>query len=53
MSDNVTYVIEQLDSAAVSTYHYRRTFKPQALIPDIDFRWDGGQLITNHSEVMQ
>lgn len=53
LSDNVTYVIEQIDPAEVSTYHYRRTFKPQALIPDIDFRWDGGQLIKNHSEAMQ
>jgi len=22
----------------VNVYHYRRTFKPQSIIPDIDFR---------------
>ena len=36
LSDNVTYFAEQLDSASVSTYHYKVIFKPQAIIPDID-----------------
>ena len=39
LSDNVTYFAEQLESKNVSVYHYRVTFKPQAIIPDIDFRW--------------
>jgi len=38
ISDNVTYFAEQLDSAKVSKYHYRVIFKPQSIIPDIDFR---------------
>ncbi|PAF31880.1 hypothetical protein [Paenibacillus sp. 7516] len=38
LSDNVTYFAEQLEPADVSTYHYRVTFKPQAIIPDIDFK---------------
>lgn len=38
LSDNVTYFAEQVDGANVSAYHYRVTFKPQTLIPDIDFR---------------
>lgn len=38
LSDNVTYFAEQLESANVSTYHYRVTFKPQAIIPDVDVK---------------
>ena len=36
LSDNVTYFAEQLDSANVSTYHYKVIFKPKAIVPDID-----------------
>jgi hypothetical protein len=36
LSNNVTYLCEQLESANVSTYHYRVIFKPEAIIPDID-----------------
>lgn len=38
LSDNVTFFSEQLDAADVSVYHYRVTFKPQALLSDVDFR---------------
>jgi len=38
LSDNVTYFAEQVDSADVSAYHYRVIFKPQTILPDIDFR---------------
>lgn len=31
----------------------RVTFKPQTIIPDIDFRWDLDDLTTNHSEANQ
>lgn len=37
LSDNVTYVAEQLDGVDVSVYHYRVIFKPQSVLPDIDF----------------
>jgi len=38
LSDNVTYFVEQIDGADVSTYHYRVIFKPATIIPDVDFR---------------
>lgn len=36
LSDNVSYFSEQLESASVSSYHYRIIFKPQSIIPNID-----------------
>lgn len=36
LSDNVTYFVEQLDAAAVDTYHYRVIFRPQTIIPSIE-----------------
>jgi hypothetical protein len=53
LSDNVTYFVEQLEDRDVSLYHYRVTFKPQQIIPDIDLRVDGGELMQNSSEVNQ
>lgn len=38
LSDNVTFFAEQIEGAKVSAYHYRVIFKPQTIIPDIDFR---------------
>lgn len=38
LSDNVTFFAEQLESKHVSAYHYRVVFKPQTIIPDVDFR---------------
>jgi len=38
LSDNVSYFSEQVAGADVSAYHYRIVFKPQAIVPDIDFR---------------
>ena len=38
LSDNVTYFVEQLEASKASAYHYRVIFKPQSVIPDIDFR---------------
>jgi hypothetical protein len=45
LSDNVTFFAEQLEPASVSAYHYRVTFKPQTIIPDVDFRGDAGELV--------
>jgi len=42
LSDNVSYFIEQLDGANVSEYHYRVTFKPEQILPDIDLRTSAG-----------
>lgn len=36
LSDNVSYFVEQLESADVSVYHYRVLFKPENIIPAID-----------------
>lgn len=38
LSDNVTYFVEQLESANVSVNHYRVVFKPSIIIPDIEIR---------------
>lgn len=38
LSDNVTFFAEQLTGNNVSAYHYRVTFKPQTILPDVDFR---------------
>jgi len=44
LSDNVTYFEEQLESVNVNTYHYRVTFKPQVIVPDVDFKGNSKQL---------
>jgi hypothetical protein len=38
LSDNVTYFVEQLESANVSRAHYKVIFKPTVIIPDIEVR---------------
>lgn len=38
LSDNVTYFSEQMEPAKASTYHYRVTFKPSVIVPNIDVR---------------
>ncbi len=35
LSPHVTYLVEQMDASEVSVDHYRRSFKPEAVIPDI------------------
>ena len=47
LSDNVTYFAEQINSKGVSVYHYRVVFKPQTIIPDVDFRGDAKELTTD------
>lgn len=37
-TETVTYFSEQLEWADVSVYHYKVIFKPQAIIPDVDFK---------------
>lgn len=36
LSDNVTYLVEQIDPIDVSTTRYRVIFKPETIIPDFD-----------------
>jgi hypothetical protein len=38
LSDNVTFVVEQIDAVPASPYQYRVVFKPLAIIPDIEIR---------------
>lgn len=38
LSDNVTYMVEQLDPKSVSSDHYVVNFKPESLVPDIQGR---------------
>ncbi len=38
VGDNVTTIVEQGKPIEVSAYHYRFTYKPQTIIPDVDFR---------------
>lgn len=44
LSDNVTFFAEQVDSAKVSTFHHRVMFRPQTILPDIDFQGDPSEL---------
>ncbi len=38
LSDNVTYIVEQVEPKDVSAAHYRVVFKPQTILPDLDIR---------------
>lgn len=38
LSNNVSYFVEQGEPVEASAYHYRKTFKPQSILPDVDFR---------------
>jgi hypothetical protein len=38
LSDNVSYMVEHLEANTANTYHYRVIFKPQSVLPDVDFR---------------
>lgn len=43
LSDNVTYVAEQLDAAEVSEYHYRVIFRPETIVPTFEVDIEDGQ----------
>lgn len=36
LSDNVSYLVEQLEAVNVSTKHYRVIFKPETIAPNFD-----------------
>lgn len=48
-SANLTYYMDQIDGADVSAFHTRIIFKPQSLLPDIDFRGEAGELLKNRN----
>ena len=47
LSDNVTYFAEQVEAENVSTFHTRVLWRPQSILPDIDFQGDVQELITD------
>lgn len=47
LSDNVSYFVEQGESVSASANHYRVTFKPQSILPDVDFRGSSSDLPRN------
>lgn len=53
LSDNISYFAEQLETADVSVFHHRIVFKPQSILPDIDFRGSTEELLENASELNQ
>jgi hypothetical protein len=42
LSDNVTYVAEQIEGAQVDPYHYKLIFRPETIVPDVDVNTSGG-----------
>lgn len=38
LSDNVTYMVEQLNAVPVNVYNYRIEFRPETILPDINLR---------------
>lgn len=42
LSDNVSYFVEQVEGTKTDPYHYKVTFKPEEIIPDIDLRTSKG-----------
>lgn len=44
LSDNVSYFVEQGEPVKASANHYRVTFKPQTILPDVDFRGSSSDL---------
>lgn len=41
LSDNVTYFVEQTETADADEYRYRVIFKPEAIVPDIEIDTSG------------
>lgn len=38
LSDNVTYLVEQLEGRDVSLYRYKVQFRPTAIVPDVEVK---------------
>jgi hypothetical protein len=49
LSDNVSYFVEQGEPVKASANHYRVTFKPQSIVPDVDFRGSTEDLPTSQN----
>lgn len=44
LSDNVSYFVEQGEGVSASANHYRVVFKPQSIVPDVDFKGSSSDL---------
>lgn len=42
LSDNVSYVVEQVDDVNVDPFHYEVIFRPESIVPDINMQTSGG-----------
>jgi ABC-type Fe3+-hydroxamate transport system substrate-binding protein len=38
LSDNVTFLVEQLEPKKEDPYHYKLIFRPETIVPDIDLQ---------------
>lgn len=47
LSTFTSATVEQIDAVKASAYHYRVTYKPQSILPDVDFRGSLDELTTN------
>jgi hypothetical protein len=43
LSDNVSYLVEQIEGVKVSAYNYKVIFKPDVIIPDFDLKTQAGK----------
>lgn len=41
LSDNVSYIVQQLETVDVSVYHHRVLIKPENILPEFDY--EGGE----------
>lgn len=38
LSDNVTYVVEQVEASDTDTFHYKVVYRPETLVSDIEMQ---------------
>lgn len=38
LSDNVSFISEQMDAAKTDAYHYKVIFRPETIVPDVDLQ---------------
>lgn len=43
LSDNVSYLVEQIEGVSVNTYNYRVVFKPDVIIPALELKTQLGK----------
>ena len=43
LTDNIGYIVEQLESSNVDTFHYKVIFRPETIIPNVDVKTSAGE----------